>query len=119
MTDVTGFGLLGHVHHLCRESGLAAEIGAVAVPSLEGVQQLLGAERGVSGGSLRNAAWAQGFARFDEDVAAWRRRLLVDATTSGGLLAAVPAESAESVRGAVIGRLVAGAAGTIRVRSAL
>jgi selenide, water dikinase len=118
MTDVTGFGLLGHLHHLCRESGLAAEIEAAAVPVLAGVQELLGEERGMSGGSRRNAEWARGFARFDGDVPAWRRRLLVDATTSGGLLAAVPAQAAGRAGGAVIGRLVQGTAGTIRVRSA-
>jgi selenide,water dikinase len=118
MTDVTGFGLLGHLHHLCRESGLAAQIDAAAVPSLEGLAQLLDSEHGMSGGSRRNAAWAQRFAGFDDDVPAWRRRLLVDATTSGGLLAAVPAEIAPRVDGAVIGRLVQGPAGTIRVRSA-
>ncbi|HEV2981205.1 MAG TPA: selenide, water dikinase SelD [Solirubrobacteraceae bacterium] len=117
MTDVTGFGLLGHLHHVCRESGLAAEIDAAAVPSLEGVQPLLGQEHGMSGGSRRNAAWAQGFARFDDDVPAWRRRLLVDATTSGGLLAAVPEAAAERAGGAIIGRLLQGTAGTIRVRS--
>jgi selenide, water dikinase len=117
MTDVTGFGLLGHLHHLCRESGLAAEIDAAAVPSLPGVQELLHQVDGMSGGSRRNAAWVRGFARFDDDVPAWRGRLLVDATTSGGLLAAVPAAAAEHMPGAVIGRLVAGTAGTIRVRS--
>jgi selenide, water dikinase len=116
MTDVTGFGLLGHLHHLCRESGLAAEIDAAVVPMLEGVRPLLDSGRGISGGSRSNAAWAQGFARFEDDVPAWRRRLLVDATTSGGLLAAVPADAADRVPGAVIGRLVRGAAGTIRVR---
>ncbi len=41
MTDVTGFGLLGHLHHLCRESGLAAVVDAAAVPALEGVEALL------------------------------------------------------------------------------
>jgi len=117
-TDVTGFGLLGHLHHLCRESGLAAELEADAVPALDGVEALLAGTEpaGRSGGSRRNAAWAEGFASFDYGVAGWRRRLLVDATTSGGLLVAVPAEAAARVPGAVIGRLVEGPAGTIRVR---
>jgi len=117
-TDVTGFGLLGHLHHLCRESGLAAEVDAEAVPALEGVEALLNGEEpaGRSGGSARNAAWAEGFAAFDYGVVGWRRRLLVDATTSGGLLAAVAPDAAEGVPGAVIGRLVDGPAGTIRVR---
>lgn len=114
MTDVTGFGLLGHLHHVCRESGLAAELDADAVPAIDGVQALLSAEDGVSGGARRNAAWADGFARFDDGVAAWRRRLLTDATTSGGLLAAVPPDAAQ-MPGPVIGRLVDGPSGTIRV----
>lgn len=56
MTDVTGFGLLGHLHHLCRESGLSAEVDAGAVPVLAGVKELLSHESAVSGGSHRNAA---------------------------------------------------------------
>ena len=55
--------------------------------------------------------------RFDPEVPAWRARLIVDATTSGGLLAAVAPQQADAIAGAtVIGRLVAGAPGTIRVR---
>lgn len=120
MTDVTGFGLLGHLHHLCRESGVAAELEAAAVPALDGVAPLLdgAAARapGRSGGSRRNAVWAMGFASIDPSVSLWRRRLLVDATTSGGLLMALPAGTARRVPGAVIGRLVEGPPGTIRVR---
>jgi selenide, water dikinase len=117
-TDVTGFGLLGHLHHLCRESGLAAELRASAVPALDGVEELLSGEEpiGRSGGSRRNAAWVIGFASFDAGVAPWRRRLLSDATTSGGLLVAVAADAAARVPGRVVGRLVEGAPGTIRVR---
>ncbi|HEX3511338.1 MAG TPA: selenide, water dikinase SelD [Solirubrobacteraceae bacterium] len=115
MTDVTGFGLLGHLHHVCRESGLAARLRASAVPCLDGVEQLLADGRGLSGGSRRNAEWADGFARFGESLPLWRRRLLTDPTTSGGLLVAVPAERAQEVPGAVVGELVAGAPGTIDV----
>lgn len=116
MTDVTGFGLLGHLHHLCRESGLAAELEARSVPALAGVEELLCDERAVSGGSRRNAAWAQGWSRFDAGVPAWRRRLLTDATTSGGLLVALAPERAALMPGAVVGRLCDGVAGTIHVR---
>jgi selenide,water dikinase len=117
MTDVTGFGLLGHLHHMCRESGLAAELYADAVPALEGVQELLEDERAVSGGSRRNGAWAEGFVRFEDSVPAWRRRLLADATTSGGLLAAVAAERAQLAHGALVGRLLEGPAGQVHVRA--
>ncbi len=93
-TDVTGFGLLGHLHHMCRESGLAAELDAAAVPALEGVRELLDSGEGLSGGGRRNAAWAEGFAEFAESVPLATRRLLCDPTTSGGLLVALPAGAA-------------------------
>jgi selenide,water dikinase len=116
MTDVTGFGLLGHLHGLARESGLAAELVAADVPAIDGVEDLLADEGAVSAGSRRNAEYAGGFAAFAADVPAWRRRLVADATTSGGLLVAVAPERAPEVPGAVVGRLVAGDAGTIAVR---
>lgn len=117
MTDVTGFGLLGHLHHLCRESGLAAELWAESVPAIDGVRELLESGLGVSGGNRRNAAWAQSFAHFEDDLEQWRRRLVCDATTSGGLLVAVPEHAAASIDGAlVVGRLLAGPPGTIAVR---
>ena len=120
MTDVTGFGLLGHLHHLCRESGLAAVLDAAAVPALEGVEALLRGEgeavAGRSGGAARNAAWAEGFATVVEDVEPWRRRLVSDATTSGGLLIALPPAAAAALPWPVIGTLREGAAGTIDVR---
>jgi selenide, water dikinase len=116
MTDVTGYGLLGHLHHLCRESGLAAEVSAAGVPALTGAREALEDGTGDSGGARRNAEWARGFASFAEDVAPWRRRLLADPATSGGLLVAVDPEASRLMPGAVIGRLRAGRAGTIAVR---
>jgi selenide,water dikinase len=117
LTDVTGFGLLGHLHGLARASGLAAELEADAVPAIAGVEPLLTAGNGaVSGGSARNAAYADSFTDVDPGVADWRRRLLADATTSGGLLVALPADRAAEVPGAIVGRLVDGPAGRVRVR---
>jgi selenide,water dikinase len=116
MTDVTGFGLLGHLHNLCRESGVAAEVGAAAVPALEGVRELLESGAGSSGGSTRNGVWASEFTTVAQGVEPWREQLLLDATTSGGLLMAVPEPTAGSVPGAVVGRLVEGPPGTITVR---
>jgi selenide, water dikinase len=115
MTDVTGFGLLGHLHNVCRESGLAATIDSAAVPAIAGVETVLDGEQGVSGGSASNAAWATGFAAFSSAVEPWRARLLSDATTSGGLLAAVSPEHADALPGTVIGWLESGPAGTIAV----
>jgi selenide, water dikinase len=116
-TDVTGFGLLGHAHNLARESGVVAELDAEAVPAIEGVELLLTAgDEAVSGGARRNRAWAEEWATFDDGVAEWRRRLVTDATTSGGLLVAVDPARADELPGPVVGRLVAGPAGTVRVR---
>ncbi len=115
LTDVTGFGLLGHVHELASASGVAAEIDAAAVPALDGVLELLETDAAVAGGSRRNRADAEGFTRFDDAVPEPRRRLVCDAMTSGGLLAAVPAARAGEVDGALVGRLVGGEAGAISV----
>jgi selenide,water dikinase len=116
MTDVTGFGLLVHLHELAHASGLAAEVDAAAVPALPGVEALLAGEDAVSGGSRRNRSHAEGFTEFAGGVPEWRRRLVTDATTSGGLLIAVPEDRAGEVPGARIGRLIAGAPGMISVR---
>jgi selenide,water dikinase len=117
MTDVTGFGLLGHLHNVARESGLAAEVDAAAVPAIDGVEALLRDAGAVSGGSARNAEYAATFATIAPEVEEWRARLLTDATTSGGLLAAVPVAAADAIPGGVVvGRLVDGAPGTISVR---
>jgi selenide,water dikinase len=118
LTDVTGFGLLGHLHELALASGLAARLDAAAVPAIEGVLELLSdpGEGAVAGGTRRNRAHAEEFARFADDVPEARRWLVCDAMTSGGLLAAVAPERAGKIPGAVIGRLVEGPAGTIMVR---
>jgi selenide,water dikinase len=115
LTDVTGFGLLGHAHELAEASGLAAEIEAAAVPAIEGVLALLADERAVAGGSRRNRADAETFASFAELVPEPRRRLVCDAMTSGGLLAAVAPGRAGEVGGHVVGRLRAGEPGRIAV----
>jgi selenide, water dikinase len=115
LTDVTGFGLLGHVHELAAASGLAAAIDAAAVPAIEGALELLGSDRALAGGSARNRADAETFTSWADAVAEPRRRLLCDAMTSGGLLAAVAPERAAEIEGWVVGRLVAGEPGTIAV----
>ena len=116
MTDVTGFGLLGHLHGLARESGVAAEVDAADVPFIDGVDDLLADDAAVSGGSRRNGEYAAPFTTFADDVPAWQRRLVADATTSGGLLVAVAPERATLVPGPVVGRLVEGEPGAIAVR---
>jgi selenide,water dikinase len=116
LTDVTGFGLLGHLHELAAASGVAAEIDAAAVPAIDGVLELLETDVALAGGSRRNRVDAETFARFDGGVVEPLRRLVTDAMTSGGLLAAVAPERAAEIDGAVVGRLVAGEPGAIVVR---
>jgi selenide,water dikinase len=115
LTDVTGFGLLGHLHELTAASGLAAEVDAGAVPAIDGVLELLAGEAALAGGSKRNRADAEGFTSWAAGVPEPRRRLLCDAMTSGGLLAAVAPGRAGEIDGWVVGRLVAGEPGTIAV----
>src|SRR4051812_27280138 len=113
LTDVTGFGLLGHLHELALASGCAATVDAAAVPAIEGVIELLARDDAVAGGSQRNRDYAETFTLFAGDVPEPRRRLLADAMTSGGLLAAVP--SGAPMAGARVGRLADGEPGTISV----
>ncbi len=115
MTDVTGFGLLGHLHELCEASGVAAEIEADAVPAIEGALSLADDERCHAGGSRRNAAYAAEFTSFGESVPPSRRFLLADAMTSGGLLVAVPPERAGDAPGVRIGTVTEGRPGRIAV----
>jgi len=114
MTDVTGFGLLGHLHEMCVASGVAAEVSAGAVPAIDGVLDLLRAdEPPVAGGTRRNRDWLSGWVEWADDVPEERRWLLYDAMTSGGLLVAAAEDS--GAPGVRIGRLVEGRAGAISV----
>jgi selenide, water dikinase len=85
-TDVTGFGLLGHLHKLARASGVTAVVDAAAIPFVEGAREAL-RDGYAPGGSRRNLDWVRPHADLsavDEDTAL----LLADAQTSGGLLLA-------------------------------
>jgi selenide,water dikinase len=85
-TDVTGFGLLGHLHKLARASGVTARLDAAAVPYLDGARDALAAGY-VSGGTRRNLDWVRPHLSAD-GVATDELLLLADAQTSGGLLVA-------------------------------
>jgi len=124
-TDVTGFGLLGHLRTLLEASGAAAELTAAAVPLLPRAREA--AERGaIPGGTTRNVEGVADAVTFAGGVDATTRLLLADAQTSGGLLIAVAPERADALvaalgregtlAAAVIGRVVAGGAGRIAVR---
>jgi len=85
-TDVTGFGLLGHLHKLARASGVTAVIDSAAVPYLEGAREALAAGY-VSGGTRRNLDWVAPHVDLSE-IGDDEALLLADAQTSGGLLIA-------------------------------
>lgn len=108
-TDITGFGLLGHLHKLARASGVTAVIDSAAVPYIDGARDAL-AQGYVSGGTRRNLEWVAphvDLSAVDEDEAL----LLADAQTSGGLLVAGEIPGAP-----VIGELVPCGEHTIVVR---
>ncbi len=113
VTDVTGFGLVGHLHELANASGCAARVQASSLPLLPGAYDLAQAGH-VPGGSRRNrragAEYAETAADVDDTLAA----LAHDAQTSGGLLAALAADDAARAGvGTVIGRLEAGDPGRV------
>ena len=95
LTDVTGFGLLGHAWEMAKGSGVALRLSAAAVPVLEGVVDLARQEV-VPGGSKANVAWVEPHVRFGPGVDPALRIVLADAQTNGGLLAAVPAGRASA-----------------------
>jgi len=115
VTDVTGFGLLGHLHELAAASGVAVEVRAASVPALPGALELLGDDRALAGGSRENRRQATAYASFADGVEEVRRRLLCDAATSGGLLVALEPERAGDLPGVVIGCLTVGEPGAITV----
>lgn len=116
VTDVTGFGLLGHLHELARASGTAAEVDADEVPAIPGALELLSDERALAGGTRRNREHAETYTSFAPGVSEVRRWLVCDAMTSGGLLIAASANRASELPGVIIGRLVEGRAGEVMVR---
>ncbi len=115
MTDVTGFGLLGHLHEMCRAGGVAAKLRADAVPAIAGALDLAEDPRCRAGGSRRNAEHAAGFTQWADGVSARRRVLMTDAMTSGGLLAAFPPGAEPWGGDAIIGEFVSGSSGRIDV----
>jgi selenide, water dikinase len=125
-TDVTGFGLPGHLRNMLRASGVAAELRAGSIPLLPGVAELAAAGC-FPGGTRRNMADLQQDLSWEDGLSEIQRLVLCDAQTSGGLLIAVPASRAEALLvelvaeqtpiAVVIGEIVSGDAGHIHVRA--
>jgi selenide,water dikinase len=127
LTDVTGFGLLGHLLEMCRGANLSAKISFDKIPVL--TEALLLAAQGLGPGAIdRNLASYSHDVDFGADLETWQHRLLADAQTSGGLLAAVSADAADAVlacfhqagfdRAKIIGSLSSGNTASSALRSA-
>ena len=124
-TDVTGFGLLGHLRELVTASGVGAVIRVDRVPPIEGVLQLI--RLGHAPGAVeRNRAAVEQWVDFDDSVVADARTLMFDPQTSGGLLLACPRPALETLMAALgsrgirpfpIGQLIAEPVGRIGVVS--
>lgn len=123
-TDVTGYGLLGHLRNMLRASGVAAQIRADAVPLLPGAAELA-ADGCIPGGTRRNHDDLAADVTWDPSLTELQRLLLCDAQTSGGLLIAVPPHRADPLLEAlrveltpiaqVVGEITDGAPGSINV----
>lgn len=101
-TDVTGYGLLGHLGEMTRASGVGARIHARAVPAIQAARDLIDADLGIApGGTRNNLSFVGAFTNFDAGLPEADRLLLADAQTSGGLLIACPEEKADELEEAL------------------
>jgi selenide,water dikinase len=123
-TDVTGFGLLGHLHRMLRASGVAGEVDAARVPFLPDAAELAAAGF-VSGGTRNNEAFLGEHVELEAGLPPVVATLLHDAQTSGGLLLSVAPDRLgglvtdlreRGIEPAVVGRVLEGPAGRIKVR---
>lgn len=124
-TDITGFGLLGHLGSMCRASSVAAEIDATALPVISGEVLELIAQKCIPGGTRQNLETANDFVQWDQ-VSDDYKILAADAQTSGGLLLSVPPRNLDAVLkllkkhrapcAAIIGRIVRSPKARILVR---
>jgi len=89
VTDVTGFGLIGHLMEICKNSQVSANINFSEINFLPGAFEL--ANQGIiPGGTKRNLNYAEKFVEFNESLSTTQRLLVCDAQTSGGLLISLP-----------------------------
>lgn len=124
LTDVTGFGLLGHLRNVTAASGVTAEVWSERVPVLPAARAYA-AEGIAPGGTRANHKFLADWVTYAPSLSTEEQWLLCDAQTSGGLLAAVPNENAEALvaaltaagtpAAAIIGRITAPGAGRIQV----
>jgi selenium donor protein len=109
LTDVTGFGLLGHLSEMARASGVSIQVWYDRLPFLPEAADL--AQAGVvPGGTRRNLEFAGDWTVFSGELDEWQRLLAADAQTSGGLILAVPADRLASVVAELVSRKTLAAA---------
>jgi selenide,water dikinase len=123
-TDVTGFGLLGHLHEMAKASGLAATVDFSRVPVMPEALPL--AHKAISNGTRNNHRYVAEFTQWSQAITDAQQLILADAQTSGGLLLAVPAEKRMAMAKALkaarclcfqeIGYLTKGEPGHLRVQ---
>ena len=94
-TDISGFGLLGHLYEMCNGSNLSAEIIFDKIPFLKGVSNLAN-EGFIPSGTKRNFDYVAKFVSFSSDITNIQKMMAADAQTSGGLLLALPQKEADN-----------------------
>ncbi|MBU1698647.1 MAG: selenide, water dikinase SelD [Candidatus Eisenbacteria bacterium] len=122
-TDITGFGLLGHLHEMAQQSGLRAVVEASSVRILPGTREMA-EDRQIAGGLRANQLYLKSFLQSEMDKDDWPMLAFFDPQTSGGLLFSVSESSApsllkillqEGIEASQIGRMEEGRAGEIVV----
>jgi len=124
LTDVTGFGLLGHLRNMTVASGVTAEVWAAAVPIIDAAREYVAGSI-APGGTRANMKFLNDWVDWDSETSPEMKLLLCDAQTSGGLLAAIPPAQAHDVvtelaaagtlASAIVGRIVSTGTGRISV----
>ncbi|MBW6516606.1 MAG: selenide, water dikinase SelD [Candidatus Cloacimonetes bacterium] len=124
-TDVTGFGLLGHLSEMTRGSEMNAEIYLEKVPQLPGLRELL-SRNSLPGGTTNNKNHYENFVKFASTISETEKLILFDAQTSGGLLVALPSKMTEQAidacqkaginSAAIIGKITSKGTGEITVK---
>ena len=94
MTDITGFGLLGHLKEVCEGSNLRAEVDFAHIQTLDGVQDYI-AQGSVPGGTNRNF---ESYGHLISPLTDEQKAILCDPQTSGGLLVAVESQAVEKIQ---------------------
>jgi len=96
-TDITGYGLLGHLLEMCQGSKVSATLDFNTIPLIEGVYELA-QKKFIPGGSKQNLEYVSSYVNFSKSLSEEQQYLLSDAQTSGGLLISVAKEKANELQ---------------------